>query len=99
MFEDGYPTTSIRSIKCERLKSIVYKRLAVRVFTRFLIIILYRNAGGLTHALYSQEKAALRLWAFHWFGASASAYGTWDWSLGGDVELCAVQVIIYLWTM
>ncbi|KAK3256481.1 hypothetical protein CYMTET_34380 [Cymbomonas tetramitiformis] len=39
-----------------------------------------------------KENSTLRLWCFHWFGASASAYGTWEWRLGEEVELCAIQL-------
>lgn len=39
-----------------------------------------------------KDESAMRLWCFHWFGASASAYGTWEWNLSEDVELCAVQL-------
>eukprot|EP00241_Pyramimonas_parkeae_P012643 CAMPEP_0114252412 /NCGR_PEP_ID=MMETSP0058-20121206/15823_1 /TAXON_ID=36894 /ORGANISM="Pyramimonas parkeae, CCMP726" /LENGTH=274 /DNA_ID=CAMNT_0001366345 /DNA_START=70 /DNA_END=895 /DNA_ORIENTATION=+ len=43
---------------------------------------------------YRREKDSceLRLWTFHWFGASASAYGTWEWCMSDEVELCAVQL-------
>ena len=48
--------------------------------------------NGVGWASSAQEDAALRLWAFHWFGASASAFGPWEWHMTDDVELCAVQV-------
>lgn len=50
------------------------------------------TGNGIGRHLPLQEDAALRLWAFHWFGASASAFGPWEWHMTDDVELCAVQV-------
>ena len=43
---------------------------------------------------YRREKpgACLRLFLFHWAGASASAYASWERLASSDVEVCSVQM-------
>jgi len=38
------------------------------------------------------DGCVLRLWAFHWFGASASAFGFWPKNLDSNIDFCAVQL-------